>query len=120
MLGGRAGRIILLGDGTEIHTDATGGEDDDVDMDRVEELEENDVEEQVKKGQAETNGEDAEARKRREGTPGPSEKSGEEAQQQGTGASHGNTPDEPKMSVPVDTASNEENKTAAEEKDKQS
>lgn len=73
MLGGRPGRIILLGDGTEVLTDHThGDEDGDVDMDErgeASEDEDKDLAEQVKKGQSEsssttTNG-------AREETPGP-------------------------------------------------
>lgn len=79
MLGGRSGRIILLGDGTEILTshgrDDDDDDDDDMDMeDRrvVEELEDDDLPEQAKSGQgAKTNGEQNNARGHREETPAP-------------------------------------------------
>jgi protein phosphatase 2C family protein 2/3 len=62
--GGRSGRIILLGDGTEVLTDS-----DDTEMfDRVEE--DKDLESQVRKGPA---SEDDMARGEREGTPGPAD-----------------------------------------------
>lgn len=74
---GRHGRIILLGDGTEILTGHAHDHDGDVDMDErgdVEEVEgsedsseEKDLEEQVQKNKP--NGED---RSQREGTPAPS------------------------------------------------
>ena len=57
LLGGRGGRVILLGDGTEI---ITGSGDDEDDVDEAEEVGDSDIEEQIKKGQAEsskTNGE---------------------------------------------------------------
>jgi protein phosphatase 2C family protein 2/3 len=115
VLGGRAGQIILLGDGTEIVT----GNDDDVDMDdrAIEEVEDSDVEEQVKKGQAEakTNGDNSDTktekdatRSTREERPAPSsaahsdtskpaEKLESNADHVGTG-----TPEEPKMSAASD------------------
>lgn len=103
LLGGRAGRIILLGDGTEIVTGQ--GDDEDVDMEDRGEAEEadSDVEEQVKKGQAETNGETDAARAKREETPAPStgseaksEEKSEESTTKETGAPS-DTPEEPKM-----------------------
>lgn len=103
LLGGRAGRIILLGDGTEIVTGQ--GDDDDVDMEDRGEAEEadSDVEEQVKKGQAETNGESDAARTKREETPAPStgsaekaEDTKEESKMKETGEPS-DTPEEPKM-----------------------
>ncbi|KAK3116632.1 Protein phosphatase 2C 2 [Teratosphaeriaceae sp. CCFEE 6253] len=72
---GNAGRIILLGDGTEV--DAGHHDDDgDVDMDRgeAEELEDKDLAEQVQKGQADRKAESngpVEERSGREQTPGP-------------------------------------------------
>lgn len=78
-------RIILLGDGTEINTDHAHDDDGDVDMEdrgEAEELEDKDLEEQVRKGQADTtkgsssNATDGE-RKKREETPGPQEQSTE-------------------------------------------
>lgn len=95
LLGGRGGRVILLGDGTEIITGS--GDDDDVDMGEAEEVDDSDVEEQVKKGQAEstnTNGE--QDRVQREGTPGP--KTEEPTKDPSSTA----TPEEPKMKTPSD------------------
>lgn len=61
---GRGGRIILLGDGTEVLTDS-----DDADMfDHSEE--DKDTENQIKKGMLDTTEIDP-ARREREGTPGP-------------------------------------------------
>ncbi|KAI9723495.1 MAG: Protein phosphatase 2C 2 [Chrysothrix sp. TS-e1954] len=57
-LGGRSGRIILLGDGTEVLTDSADSDMFDHDE------EDKDLESQVDKGQAN-------ARSEREGTPGP-------------------------------------------------
>lgn len=65
--GGRSGRIILLGDGTEVLTDA-----DDAEMfDHSEE--DKDLDSQVKKG-SDASGEDSE-RRQREGTPAPQSQS---------------------------------------------
>ena len=67
--GGRNGRIILLGDGTEVLTDST----DDAEMfdhSMEDEQDEQDEESQMKKG-ASAAGENDSARKDREGTPGP-------------------------------------------------
>lgn len=62
--GGRSGRIILLGDGTEVLTDS-----DDTEMfDQSEE--DKDTANQVKKPASETSEEDS-ARGEREGTPAP-------------------------------------------------
>lgn len=58
--GGRSGRIILLGDGTEVLTDNTDGDFFDSDD------EEKDLASQVNKS-----GSDEGARGEREGTPGP-------------------------------------------------
>ena len=67
--GGRAGRIILLGDGTEVLTDA-----DDADMfDHTEE--DKDLDSQVRKGTA--GSDEATARSEREGTPAPESNSQE-------------------------------------------
>ena len=65
--GGRSGRIILLGDGTEVLTDS-----DDVDMfDHSDE--DKDTANQVQKGSTISgdNDDDDSARNEREGTPGP-------------------------------------------------
>ncbi|KAH9828356.1 Protein phosphatase 2C 2 [Teratosphaeria destructans] len=80
---GSGGRIILLGDGTEIHT----GHDDDGDVDmedrgEAEELEDKDLVEQVRKGQADANANKVDTSvvangKGREETPGPTTSSSE-------------------------------------------
>ncbi|KAF2718079.1 hypothetical protein K431DRAFT_288028 [Polychaeton citri CBS 116435] len=107
MLGGRAGRIILLGQ--------HGSDDDgDIDMDErgeAEEEEDKDLEEQVKKGQANAseNGPSTgtnSQRDQREGTPGPTsgkdneptDKVEEAKQQQATSSG-----DEPKMAAVADS-----------------
>ena len=104
LLGGRAGRIILLGDGTEIVTGQ--GDDEDVDMEDRGEAEEadSDVEEQVKKGQAEINGDLDAARTKREETPAPStgsqtksEKKTDSKTKETGEPSDTDTPEEPKM-----------------------
>ena len=60
-LGGGAGRIILLGDGTEVLTDSAEGDM----FDKAEE--DKDLQSQVSKGQASS----TDSRNSREGTPGP-------------------------------------------------
>ncbi|OQN96888.1 hypothetical protein B0A48_17442 [Cryoendolithus antarcticus] len=118
MLDGRAGRVILLGDGTEIRTGGQGlqdDSDDDVDMDReVEEVEDSDVEEQIKRGQeaaksaAATNGVAPavgmdEERSKREGTPGPAEISKPNETLESSDKTVGtSTPEEPKMGAASD------------------
>ncbi|KAK4575255.1 Protein phosphatase 2C 2 [Recurvomyces mirabilis] len=137
MLGrGNGGRIILLGDGTEIHT---GGHDDDGDVDmadrgEAEELEDSDLSEQVRKGQQQASSEggkgedgekvegsssDGQAMHSVEEVKSPmSPPQGQQQQQatstSSTSASSGTTggtssegpADEPKMSVPVDGVDN--------------
>lgn len=61
-VGGRSGRIILLGDGTEVLTDSA-----DTTTDMFDDAEDKDLESQVSKGQAGSKS----ARGDREGTPGP-------------------------------------------------
>lgn len=111
LIGGRGGRIILLGDGTEIHTGT--GEDDDVDMEdrgEAEEADDSDIEEQIKKGQAESsnsgaNGETDASRAQREETPGPNrgaDKKSEEKEQPKKDGGSSSTPEEPKMKAPTD------------------
>jgi protein phosphatase 2C family protein 2/3 len=104
MLGGRAGRVILLGDGTEVVTGH--GDDDDIDMDdhEVEEVEDSDVEEQIKKGQdaATSNGEKDDERLKREETPAPTAGTGGVSEPseklESSDATVGtSTPEEPKM-----------------------
>ncbi|GAB7356326.1 hypothetical protein MBLNU459_g7119t3 [Dothideomycetes sp. NU459] len=100
MIGSHQGRIILLGDGTEVLTDSA--EHDSEMFDQSDE-EEKDLESQVRKGQAAADG----GRKQREETPGPSSTSepsaqlkAEEEQKKGTGP--GSTPEEPKMKAASD------------------
>lgn len=113
-LGGRQGRIILLGDGTEIQIGNMHDDDGDVDMEdrgEAEEAEDGDLEEQVQKDAASktvsANGETD--RSTREETPAPASTSGrdtepaakvEEAkeQQRNDGGS------EPKMTAATDSA----------------
>ncbi len=64
-LGGRPGRILLLGDGTEILTDS-----DDTEMFDQDE-EDKDLKSQVSKGPIKRNGDQDEGRSEREATPGP-------------------------------------------------
>lgn len=101
LLGGRGGRVILLGDGTEIITGS--GDDDDVDMGEAEEVDDSDLEEQIKKGQAESNdGEtNAASRVQREGTPGPKTEEPKQDSSSTTGTSS-STPEEPKMTAVTD------------------
>lgn len=97
LLGGRGGRVILLGDGTEIIT-GSGDDEDDVDMGEAEEVDDSDIEEQIKKCQADsskTNGEQ-EDRVQREGTPGP------KAQEPTKDSSSTATPEEPKIEAATD------------------
>lgn len=104
MLGGRSGRVILLGDGTEIHPDAG---DNDTDMfDQSDEDEEKDLASQVKKGQASA---EKEGRNQREETPGPGSDVPEhpaspvQPTKAGNGTGPGATPEEPKMMAPTDS-----------------
>lgn len=98
LLGGRGGRVILLGDGTEIIT-GSGDDEDDVDMGEAEEVDDSDIEEQIKKGQADgskSNGEQAADRVQREGTPGP------KAEEPTKDSSSTATPEEPKIKAATD------------------
>lgn len=113
MLGrGSGGRIILLGDGTEILTDHPHDDDGDVDMEdrgEAEELEDKDLEEQVRKGQADAKKEGANGeRGAREETPGPSgsetTETPEEVKSESPEQAKSATPAEPKISVPIDGA----------------
>ncbi|EEQ86885.2 protein phosphatase [Blastomyces dermatitidis ER-3] len=77
--GGRSGRIILLGDGTEVLTDM--GDDEDM-FDHTEE--DKDLESQVRKGGAGAERADSAedtARSERGGTPGPLQQQGQQQQQ---------------------------------------
>ena len=84
-IGGRAGgRIILLGDGTEISIGHPNDDDGDVDMEdrgEAEEAEENDLQEQVRKEVQSTDpGETEDGRNVREGTPAPDSSTGESSE----------------------------------------
>lgn len=80
--GGRNGRIILLGDGTEVLTDS-----DDAEMfDQSEE--DKDTANQVKKDTPDTSDVDS-TRSQREGTPGPQSASDESKASNHQDASHG-------------------------------
>lgn len=136
MLGrGSGSRVIILGDGTEIHTDSVPDEDGDVDMhDRgeAEELEDKDLEEQVKKGQADaknTDGESSDARSAREGTPGPDaaskdsaatekaeEKKADAPEESKAEAGSTETTEEPKMIAAVDGVDDDKIKEVAQAK----
>lgn len=105
LIGGRGGRIILLGDGTEIVTGT--GEDDDVDMEdrgEAEEADDSDIEEQIKKGQAEssTNGETDASRAQREETPGPNRDAASGESKKDDQPKTSSTPEEPKIKAPTD------------------
>ena len=127
MIGGRAGRIILLGDGTEVLTDSSGIEqdEDDTDMfDQSSDDEEKDLESQVRKGQSEANDADGSKgsstrRNEREETPGPDcavpiqaghditpQAKAEKSAGEGTGP--GSTPAEPKMMAATDGVAKED------------
>lgn len=80
--GGRSGRIILLGDGSEVLTDST----DDVEMFDHSMDDDKDIESQIKKGDIET-GDDDSTRSEREGNPGP--QSGEKEHEKHEGISQG-------------------------------
>lgn len=106
MIGGRSGRIILLGDGTEVMTDSG---DQDADMFDQSDEEDKDLENEVQKGQAE-----AHDRSQREETPAPSggdssqtsQQDANESKQRGTGP--GSNPEEPKMQAAADGMSQHE------------
>lgn len=95
--GGRSGRIILLGDGTEVLTDDG---DNDADMFDQSDEEEKDLESQVKKGQATA----SESRNQREETPGPSGEPSDQLKKE-TAES---VPDEPKIMAATDSVSDDE------------
>lgn len=111
-IGGRQGRIILLGDGTEIQVGNIHDDDGDVDMEdrgEAEEADDGDLEEQVQKdaSSASANGETS-----REETPAPVSTSGskteaaekvQEAKEQQKDDS-GSGPSEPKMMAATDSA----------------
>lgn len=127
-IGGRAGRIILLGDGTEVLMGHSHDDDGDIDMEdrgEAEEEEDDDLDEQVQKeDKTSPNGETVDQeRSKREETPAPSlqgkntESSDkvDEAKQQESQSSNGSMPTEPKMAAATDSA---DTKAAAESMDK--
>ena len=80
--GGRSGRIILLGDGTEVLTDS-----DDVDMfDQTEE--DKDAENQIQKGISNSDSDEDVGRSAREGTPGPQSASEKETLTESPSSTH--------------------------------
>ena len=87
--------VVLLGDGTEIIT-GSGDDEDDVDMGEAEEVDDSDIEEQIKKGQAESSKTNGEDRVQREGTPGP------KAEEPTKDSSSTATPEEPKIKAATD------------------
>lgn len=115
--GGRGGgRIILLGDGTEIHTSSGHDDDGDIDMeDRGEAEEANDEEEkdlaeQVRRGQQEANGVQSDSSKSETSSDSkPADKT------EGPKTAPDATPEEPKMMAATDSA---DSKKLVEEADK--
>jgi protein phosphatase 2C family protein 2/3 len=77
--GGRNGRIILLGDGTEVLTDST----DDAEMFDHSMEDDKDEENQIKKASS-TTSENESTRKDREGTPGPQSEAEKEHMKHGS------------------------------------
>lgn len=93
-MGGRSGRIILLGDGTEVLTDSSAESDM---FDKHEE--DKDLESQVSKGQATSTG----SRNEREGTPGPSSATSSSAPAPSAShIEHSDTTNEPRMKTATD------------------
>ncbi len=88
-LGGRAGRIILLGDGTEVLTDSDETEMFDHDA------EDKDVEAHVTKGQTQSTEDQSERRNEREETPAPQPKEVNELQRTPETVDSGNPFDTP-------------------------
>jgi len=88
-IGGRSGRIILLGNGTEVLTDSDDTEMFDHDA------EDKDLESQVTKGQKQSIIDQAERRNEREETPAPQPKEANELQQTPENAESGNPFDTP-------------------------
>ena len=112
--GGRGGRIILLGDGTEISVGHIHDDDGDVDMEdrgEAEEAEDNDLEQQVSRDPSAPNGEPAEQdRSKREETPAPDAESSSEVDQPSA-----TKPEDPKTMAATDSV---DTKAAAEALDK--
>lgn len=118
--GGRGGgRIILLGDGTEILT--TSGHDDDGDIDmedrgeaeEANDEEEKDLAEQVRRGQQEANSAQNDSSKQASTSESKSTDSAEKSE--ASKAEPNPTPSEPKMMAATDSA---DSKKAAQEAEK--
>ena len=116
--GGRqGGRIILLGDGTEIHTASGPDDDGDVDMEdrgdavEADSEEEKDLAEQVRRGQQEANGESS-----NKSETATSKTSDSTSDSKTKSAEVNQTPDEPKMMAATDSA---DTKKLVEEQQKQ-
>ncbi len=126
LIGGRQGRIILLGDGTEIHVGGPPDDDGDVDMEdrgEAEEADDSELDEKVQEDaashDAETNGETD--RSKREETPAPAQagrdteldhqKVDDAKKQQAESNNDGSEPSEPKMAAATDSL---DTKTVAE------
>ena len=120
-LGGRAGRIILLGDGTEILTGQVHDDDGDIDMEdrgEAEEAEEDDLNEQVQKGEESNkpNGEAIDAeRSKREETPSPANADSDDRVEDTKQQQPANPERETKAAAATDGA---DSKTGTEKKDK--
>lgn len=93
LLGGRGGRIILLGDGREIVTSAGEDDDDDIDMEDRGEAEEIDDADEAKKS-TNVNGANDTTRSQREQTPGPDSKAKDK---------DSSKPEEPKLMAATDS-----------------
>ena len=129
-IGGRAGRIILLGDGTEVLMGNANEDDGDVDMEdrgEAEEEEDDDLEEQVQKDDPKgPNGEVVDQdRSKREETPEPaaqgqdsqaSGKTQEAAQQNDSQASNGQTAAESKTEATADSTDSKTSEESTEKK----
>jgi len=100
--GGRSGRIILLGDGTEVMTDST---DNEAEMFDQSDEDDKDLENQVQHGQAQAQAAGGNDRNHRGETPGPAhqtpQQEANESKQRGTGP--GSNPEEPKMMAATDS-----------------
>ena len=90
---GRSGRIILLGDGTEVLTDS-----DDTEMFEHSE-EDKDAPNQVNKAGSDTSAEDSTARKEREDTPGPQSATSDAPTSKATGSNHQDASHGPSTSI---------------------
>jgi len=111
MIGGNSGRIILLGDGTEVLTDAP---DQDSDMfDQSEDEDVKDLENEVRKGQLESQGDEDDS-EHDHGSTSTSSEQQETDEQRKAGTGPGTTPDEPKMMAATDSIPQDELKKRVE------